>query len=111
MTENPKYIRAQKDGKTPYEYIPLHTLAGTAHVLKHGAEKYGLRNWREDPIKASTYQGAMLRHLESYYAGELLDPDSGVSHLSHIIANCMVMLDAEKHGTLINDIDDTESKK
>ena len=112
MTEdNPKYVQAQKDGKSPFEYIPLRTLAGTAKVLEHGANKYGIRNWRKDPIKASTYQGAFLRHLEAYYEGEDIDPDSGASHLSHIMANCMVMLDAALENTLIDDRTITESKK
>lgn len=109
--DNPKMVQAQKEGKHPFEYIPLRTLAGTARVLQHGADKYGIRNWRKDPIKASTYKGAFLRHLEAYYEGETTDPDSGESHLSHIMANCMVMIDAALEGTLIDDRLVTESKK
>lgn len=110
MKENPKHIQAQKEGKIPFEFVPLASIAGASRVLQHGASKYGKKNWRIDHIKASTYQGAFMRHLSAYYDGELVDPDSGESHLSHIMANCLVMLDAESRGTLINDINDKETK-
>ena len=104
MKDNPKYVQAQKDGKAPMEYLVGSTLRGDAAVHAHGAHKYGERNWRLDPIKSSTYEAAILRHFMSYfYDREDLDPDSGLSHLYHIRACCAVMLDAEQHGTLIDD--------
>lgn len=109
MKDNPKHVQAMKEGKVPLEFIPLATLGGAARVLAHGAVKYGKRNWRIDCIKASTYQGAIMRHLTAYYDGETFDPDSGENHLSHIIANCMVLLDAGESDTLINDRDEKES--
>jgi hypothetical protein len=108
--ENPKYVQAQKDGKDPMEFILLGILAGESRVLAHGAGKYGRRNWRKDPIKLSTYQGAILRHLTAFFEGEDMDPDSGESHLQHIRACCAVMLDAMEHGTAIDDRDLAESK-
>lgn len=107
---NPKHVQAQKEGKIPFEFIPLRTLTGAARVLQHGAAKYGRKNWRKDKIMASTYQGAIMRHLSAYYEGETVDPDSGCNHLSHIIANCMVMLDATYEETLIDDRMEMESK-
>ncbi len=109
-TENPKAVQANKEGKQPLEFIPMGTLEGAANVLEHGAKKYGKRNWRLTPIKASTYQGAFLRHLTAYYEGETIDPDSGENHLSHVMANCMVMLDAALAGKLIDDRDEAETK-
>ena len=104
--ENPKYVQAQKDGKPRMEYLVGSVLRGDAAVFAHGADKYGERNWRVDPIKASTYEAAILRHFMSYfYDREDMDPDSGYSHLYHIRACCAVMLDAEIHGTLIDDRD------
>ena len=85
--ENPKHIRAMKDGKAPLEYLVWSVLEGEAHVLQGGAEKYGIRNWRKDKIKASTYEGAMLRHLKAWAEGEDNDPDSGFSHLQHLRAS------------------------
>jgi len=109
MKENPKHVQAQKEGKTPYEFIPLASLSGAARVLAHGAKKYGRKNWRIDHINASTYQGAIMRHLIAYYDGETFDRDSGENHLSHIMANCMVLLDATEQGSLIDDRLEKES--
>jgi len=102
--ENPKYVRAQKDGKPRMECLVGSVLKGDAACHAHGADKYGERNWRIDDIKASTYEAAILRHFIAYfYEGEDLDPDSDLSHLYHIRACCAVMLDAEQYGTLIDD--------
>jgi hypothetical protein len=109
MKENPKAVLAAKQNKVPLDLVPLGTLAGAARVLAHGAIKYGRRNWRIDKIRATTYQGAILRHLTAYYDGETYDPDSGENHLSHIMANCMVLLDATEHQSLIDDREEMES--
>ena len=105
-----KAIRALKDGKAPLEYLVYSVLEGDALVFKSGAEKYGVRNWLIDKIKASTYEGAILRHFTAWAAGENTDPDSGLSHLYHIRACCAILLDSDVHGTLIDDRDRIESK-
>lgn len=101
--EDPKYVQAQKDGKEPLEYVVYEVLALDARCHKHGADKYGVRNWRVDNIRASTYEGAMLRHFVAWAKGEDIDPDSGLPHLTHLRACCAVVLDSAAHGTLIDD--------
>ena len=101
--KNPKQVRAEKDGKVPYEYLVLSVLEDDAYVHKHGGEKYGKRNWTIDEINASTYIGAMFRHYKAWAEGEDLDPDSGRPHLTHLRACCAVVMDADKHGKLIDD--------
>lgn len=109
--ENPKYVRALKEGKAPLEYLLLSLAEGDARTHKHGADKYGICNWRKDPIKASTYKAAILRHLKAYFEdGEDLDPDSGQNHMYHIRCCAGILLDAEQHGTLIDDRVVVESK-
>lgn len=103
MTDNPKHIRAMKDGKPPLEYLVSALDPSVARVLRHGADKYGVRNWRIDKILCSTYEGAIRRHLEAWRAGEDHDPDSGERHLAHIVASIVIMADAEAHDTLIDD--------
>ncbi len=110
MKDNPKYVQAQKEGKAPLEYLLTTMFDGDARVHKIGADKYGQRNWRIDPIKASTYEAAILRHLKAWAEGEDKDPESGESHLYHIRACCAVVLDSELHGTLIDDRARQESK-
>ena len=109
MKENPKQIQAMKDGKVPLDYLPYSCFPDDAYVHKHGADKYGIRNWREQEILASTYEGAIMRHFLAWAQGEDLDPDSGKSHLTHIRACCAVVLDSIKHGTLVDDRDRQES--
>lgn len=102
--ENPKYIQAIKDNKVPAEYIPFGPLAAVARVMRTGALKYGKRNWTKDKIRATTYVGAIFRHacLE-WAAGVDKDKDSGEHPLAHVIACCLLVMDAEKAGTLIDD--------
>lgn len=107
--ENPKYIQAMKDGKAPLEYLVDFVMTGDAYVHKGGADKYGVRNWTIDAIKASTYIAAIRRHLKAWSEGETLDPDSGWSHLYHIRAGCAIVLDADNVGKLIDDRDRAES--
>ncbi len=109
--ENPKYVRAQKDGKTPFEQLVWEVLEDEAWVLQHGADKYGFRNWLRDKIRASTYVGAISRHLAAITRGEWEDPDSGKPHLAHIRACCTVWQHADMHGMCIDDLHAYESKE
>ena len=110
MRDNPKLIRALKDGKAPLEYLITELWDGDAEVHALGAEKYGAWNWRIDKIRASTYKGAIFRHAKAWAEGEDIDPESGKSHLYHIRACCGIVLDSEAHGTLIDDRLRAESK-
>lgn len=110
MKDNPKLIQALKDGKVPMEYLVTSCFAEDALCHKHGADKYGTRNWREQEILASTYEGAMMRHLLAWMHGEDTDPDSGLSHLTHLRACCAVVLDSMQHNTLIDDRSRQETK-
>jgi len=103
MGNNPKEARAVADGKAPMDYLVFSVLEDDAKCHKHGADKYGKLNWRSADIKASTYVGAIMRHLLAFEAGEDIDPDSGLSHLTHIRACCAVVLDAQKHDTFLDD--------
>lgn len=89
--------------KNPLHLIPTAALIAEAAALRCGAEKYGLNNWRDSGVNAMTYVGAILRHLTSWRDGEDLDPDSGVSHLGMIRANCAILLDATHVGKLVDD--------
>lgn len=102
-SQNPKHVRAQKEGKAPMEYLLYEVLEMDAHVHKSGADKYGVRNWRIDAIMASTYEGAILRHFLAWAKGQDLDPESGKPHLVHLRACCAIVLDAQRCGKLVDD--------
>lgn len=65
-----------------------------AKVLSHGAFKYGLHNWREG-LSYSRLVAAALRHILSFLSGESKDPETGLSHIAHAMANCMFLLEFE----------------
>ena len=110
MSHNPKHIQQMKEGKAPMEFVPFKPLESVARVMQTGAIKYGRRNWRQDKILASTYVGAITRHaLLEWAEGIDTDKDSGEHPLAHVVACCLLVMDAESHGTLIDDRLNTES--
>ena len=74
--------------KIRMELLPPEALFGTASVLTFGANKYDDNNWRKG-IKYSRVYGALMRHMNAWWAGEELDPETNISHLHH--AGCCIM--------------------
>lgn len=102
MSEDPK--KKAGDLKAPLHLVPTVANRQMAFALNHGAEKYGVYNWREsEGIKATTYIAALKRHTDQFTDGEDADDDSNLSHLAHIMATCAILLDAERVGKLIDD--------
>ena len=90
--------------KAPLCMLPSFPLHEASWVLKSGADKYGPWNWRENEVCASTYRSAMQRHLDQWFDElEDVDPETSRSHLAHVIANACILMDAAKHGTLVDD--------
>jgi hypothetical protein len=81
--------------------IAMEELAG---VLTMGAKKYGKWNWSKG-ILFSRILAAILRHTFAYMSGQTLDPESGRSHMAHVMCNCMFILRFEK---LRKDLDDRQ---
>lgn len=69
-----------------------------------GDMKYGFRNWRETRVLASTYYNAMLRHILLASNGEKYTRDTKIRNLGAVIACCNILLDAELHDMLDDDI-------
>lgn len=89
--------------KTPLQLLPPYALAQTALAHAEGARRYGPWNWRTNKVCATTYIGAILRHLTAWQDGEDIDADSGLSHIAKIGACCNILLDAGHCGTLVDD--------
>ncbi|MGQ3049862.1 dATP/dGTP diphosphohydrolase domain-containing protein [Niveispirillum sp.] len=102
MTETPKKVSASA-GKAPLQLLPPAALMAEARAFAHGATKYGRWDWRRSDLIGSVYYGAVLRHLAAWYAGEDVDPESGVSHLAHARAGLAIMLDAIDTGRWTDD--------
>jgi hypothetical protein len=89
--------------KSPMWLLPHHVKQAASWVLGLGARKYGPWNWRKTRVCASTYLSAIQRHLGAWEEREDMDPESGQNHLAHIIANCAILMDAQKHQCLEDD--------
>ncbi len=73
-------------GKLQLDLIPPEAVLALGRVLTFGAAKYNSHNWRGG-IKYSRVSAALLRHLMAWESGEDLDPESGFSHIDHVICN------------------------
>lgn len=80
--------------KTPISTVSHVVLAELGVAMLEGALKYGRHNYRVSGVRASVYVDAMARHLMKWYEGEDIDPDSGLSHITKIIASAFVLRDA-----------------
>ncbi|QIG68673.1 hypothetical protein EVB67_023 [Rhizobium phage RHph_TM3_3_14B] len=98
---NPKRSFGVK--KPSAQFIPPVAIVEESVVMALGAAKYGAFNWQDDPVDATTYYSAAIRHLLQWYSGEDIDPESGASHLAHVRACMAILLDAYTSGKLIDD--------
>lgn len=84
-------------GKLFYELIPTETMKGLAQILTFGANKYTRNGWQTVPDARERYTGALMRHFEAYRAGEILDPESGLPHIYHVICNASFLGYFDEH--------------
>jgi hypothetical protein len=83
--------------------IPMTAMYLLGQVMQQGSEKYGLMNWRNTRVLASTYKEAISRHIDTWWDGEDITRDTKVKNLAAVMASCAILLDAEIQGTLDDD--------
>jgi len=89
--EGLKYDR----GKPPMHLLSPEALRQVAKVLEFGATKYEPWNWARG-ISYSRVYSAAQRHLNYWWEGEDLDPETGISHIAHAACCLMFLLQYEK---------------
>ena len=89
--------------KVPLHLVPPSAKHYLALALADGARKYGPYNWRDHAISVSVYKAAAERHLDAFWDGENVAPDSGIHHIAHAMACCALLLDAFTLGKLNDD--------
>lgn len=82
-------------GKARYDLIPIASLKPAADVFEYGAEKYAPMNWAKG-MDWSVPIGCVLRHLAALQSGEKIDPESGKSHIGHILCNAIMLAHFEQ---------------
>ena len=100
MPPNPKALYGAQ--KPDLSLLPPVGLHHAALALEEGARKYGPFNWRDSPVEARTYVAAAMRHLCDYADRTDRASDSDVHNLGHVIACCLILLDATEGGHLID---------
>lgn len=99
--DNPKTVFGT--AKPSVHAIPPSAIIHLGQAMAVGERKYGLLNYRDKRVTASTYYNAAFRHLLEYWDGENRDGESGCHPLAHVMACCAIILDAENQGTLNDD--------
>ena len=87
------------DGDKPrYDLEQILATEEVMKVLTYGAKKYSADNWRLVPDFEKRYYSAARRHIAAYMRGELIDPESGLSHLAHAITCLNYILEIQLEG-------------
>ena len=98
---NPKDIVGVR--KAPMSTVSAAVMAEVGVAMLEGAAKYGRHNYRMVGVRNSVYYDATMRHLMSWWEGEDIDPDSGMSHITKAIASLMVLRDAQMNDKATDD--------
>jgi hypothetical protein len=89
-------VGVKLDGDKPrYDLEQVLATEEVMKVLTYGANKYSADNWRLVPDFEKRYYSASRRHIASYMRGELIDPESGLSHLAHAITCLSYILEIQ----------------
>lgn len=88
--------RKYDEGKLRWDLIPFEQMEEVVKVLTYGAVKYGedpdIPNWKKMVDGERRYFAAMMRHIVAWKKGEIVDPESGLDHLSHAAANLIFLM-------------------
>ena len=80
--------------KVPMSVVSAPVMMEIALAMMEGARKYGRHNYRVAGVRASVYYDALMRHMMSWWEGEDIDQDSGLSHISKALACLTVLRDS-----------------
>ena len=84
-------------GKNRMDLIDHRHIEEIGEVLTYGCEKYDDDSWQLLEDAERRYKGAALRHLYAYLRGELVDDESGMTHLQHLATNIMFLAHLERN--------------
>lgn len=98
---NPKDAVGTK--KVPFSTVPAPFVAEVGLAMLEGALKYGRHNYRVIGVRTSVYYDAALRHLNAFWEGQDIDPDSGLPHIIKAAACLAVLRDSQLMGNVVDD--------
>ena len=89
--------------KAPLSTVPTTVLHEMGIGMLEGALKYGRHNYRAVGVRSSVYYDAAMRHLNAWWEGEDIDPESGLSHITKLLTTMAVLRDSMIRGNLEDD--------
>jgi hypothetical protein len=95
--------------KRRYSLLPWAAVRSVVDVLEYGARKYAPDNWRKVPDARRRYYDATMRHVDAWWAGELLDSESHLPHLAHAACCVIFLLAFELDPSLTRSAESAES--
>lgn len=96
MTTDATEGRKYDTGKPDYTLLPWNAVEEVVRVLDFGARKYARDNWKYVQDANTRYLAAAFRHLAAHAQGELVDKETGISHLAHASCCVLFLLSMEK---------------
>jgi hypothetical protein len=79
------------EGKSKWGLLSWPALRELVAVLEFGARKYASWNWSKGLSWSECFE-SLQRHLISWYQGEDKDPETGLSHIAHVMCNAMFLM-------------------
>lgn len=88
-------------------YVPGRVLESVGRVFDFGARKHAPLGWMTIPNYRAHFGAKITRHFTAYFIlGERSDPDTGESHLAHLVADALMIIDRDMRA-LEREKDDT----
>jgi uncharacterized HAD superfamily protein len=81
--------------KLEFSLLPTHALEETIRVMMYGSKKYDKNNWKRG-LSWTSIIDCIERHLSAIKKGEDFDPESGLLHASHVVANALFLTEYYK---------------
>jgi hypothetical protein len=81
----------EKSKKLDYSLLPPEPIESVVRVLMAGAKKHSDNDWKNYP-DPKVYLNALERHLAEVKKGNIIDPEFGESHYSHMLC-CLIFLE------------------
>lgn len=86
----------KNEEKVQWHLLPWEQVEEIVRVLMFGLRKYSFDNWKHVRPRIRYYD-ALQRHLKSWLDGELMDPETNLSHLSHAGCCLLFLMWGDKH--------------
>lgn len=83
--------------------VPANVTREVSVAMMEGSMKYGRHNYRVAGVRAGVYIDATIGHINDYWEGQDIDPDSNLHHITKAIASLYVLRDAQMRNMCTDD--------